>query len=185
MNETIVENWNDRVSDGDFVFHIGDIGTPWGEPEALDWIDRCNGTKVLIMGNHDKDYEMDALEDVFEHVYADSTTIRLKNIEDFPGEYDGASGKCRLRHKPRPPHPNHFNVVGHVHDEWKFLPNHLNVSQDVWHFKPISRGTIKSYYIDNEERRIYHEDKDEYYDPWKEIDRLHGEIKRLKGDGDE
>ena len=52
MEETIVKNWNERVAKDDVVYILGDFC--WGkEDEWLRIIDRLNGSKVLIRGNHD------------------------------------------------------------------------------------------------------------------------------------
>ena len=54
MNEVLVENWNKVVKPGDVVYHLGDVamGYKSGELEAL-W-PRLNGSKRLIVGNHDE-----------------------------------------------------------------------------------------------------------------------------------
>jgi calcineurin-like phosphoesterase family protein len=53
MNETLVDNWNFVVKPGDLVYHLGDVamGYKAGELEKL-W-PRLNGSKRLIVGNHD------------------------------------------------------------------------------------------------------------------------------------
>lgn len=52
MEETIVKNWNDRVTKDDTVYILGDFC--WDtEKEWLRILDRLNGLKVLIRGNHD------------------------------------------------------------------------------------------------------------------------------------
>ena len=57
MDEAMVKAWNDRVRPGDKVYHLGDVVI---NRRALPILDRLNGDKVLIRGNHDifedKDY---------------------------------------------------------------------------------------------------------------------------------
>jgi calcineurin-like phosphoesterase family protein len=57
MDEALVENWNRVVGDKDTVYHLGDVAI---NRKALPIMDRLNGRKVLIKGNHDifklKDY---------------------------------------------------------------------------------------------------------------------------------
>lgn len=50
MDETMVENWNNTVKEGDHIYHLGDITIP---KRGLEFIKRLNGKKRLIMGNHD------------------------------------------------------------------------------------------------------------------------------------
>ena len=49
MNEYMVYKWNSTVSSGDKVYLLGDVSMG----SDLSIIDRLNGTKVLIKGNHD------------------------------------------------------------------------------------------------------------------------------------
>lgn len=52
MEEDMVKKWNDAVSDSDTVYILGDFC--WGnESEWIRILDRLNGHKVLIKGNHD------------------------------------------------------------------------------------------------------------------------------------
>lgn len=57
MDEILVQNWNSVVGEHDKVYHLGDVFIPRRGRFILD---RLNGKKVLIKGNHDifalKDY---------------------------------------------------------------------------------------------------------------------------------
>ena len=50
MDEEMVRRWNDRVRPTDKVYHLGDVVI---NRKALPIMDRLNGDKVLIRGNHD------------------------------------------------------------------------------------------------------------------------------------
>ena len=50
MDEEMVRRWNDRVRPTDKVYHLGDVVI---NRRALPILDRLNGDKVLIRGNHD------------------------------------------------------------------------------------------------------------------------------------
>lgn len=50
MDEAMVKAWNDRVGPKDKVYHCGDVVI---NRRALPILDRLNGDKVLIRGNHD------------------------------------------------------------------------------------------------------------------------------------
>jgi calcineurin-like phosphoesterase family protein len=52
MNDTIIKNWNDLVSPGDKVYILGDVAFTNAEAAAR-LVNRLNGTKILIKGNHD------------------------------------------------------------------------------------------------------------------------------------
>jgi calcineurin-like phosphoesterase family protein len=57
MDEEMVKRWNETVGPKDKVYHLGDVVI---NRKALATLDRLNGDKVLIKGNHDifplKDY---------------------------------------------------------------------------------------------------------------------------------
>lgn len=50
MDEAMVKAWNERVRPNDKVYHLGDVVI---NRKALPILDRLNGDKVLIRGNHD------------------------------------------------------------------------------------------------------------------------------------
>jgi len=50
MDEAMVKAWNERVKPNDKVYHLGDVVI---NRKALPILNRLNGDKVLIRGNHD------------------------------------------------------------------------------------------------------------------------------------
>jgi calcineurin-like phosphoesterase family protein len=54
MNETLIKNWNAKVTPADKTYIIGDLIFGNDPREAENLIRRLNGHKVLIYGNHDK-----------------------------------------------------------------------------------------------------------------------------------
>jgi len=50
MDEYMIQAWNDRVRPTDKVYHLGDVVI---NRKALKTLERLNGDKVLIRGNHD------------------------------------------------------------------------------------------------------------------------------------
>ena len=50
MDEEMVKRWNETVRPNDKVYHLGDVVI---NRKALKILDRLNGDKVLIKGNHD------------------------------------------------------------------------------------------------------------------------------------
>jgi calcineurin-like phosphoesterase family protein len=65
-DETIISNWNSIVSKRDVVIHLGDVG--FGS-QSLSTIDRCNGIKKLILGNHDR-YPIEKYQPFFTKIFS-------------------------------------------------------------------------------------------------------------------
>ena len=51
MDETIINNWNNRVTDNDDVYILGDFSYKSKDP--IYYLKKLNGRKHLIVGNHD------------------------------------------------------------------------------------------------------------------------------------
>ena len=53
MNEAMIRDWNRKVAPDDTVYHLGDVAfMPW--EKAVQLLNRLNGKKILIKGNHDR-----------------------------------------------------------------------------------------------------------------------------------
>lgn len=59
MNSAMVEEWNAKVEPDDLVYILGDVAFMSGS-DAGRMMNRLNGTKILIEGNHDRKTLMDA-----------------------------------------------------------------------------------------------------------------------------
>jgi calcineurin-like phosphoesterase family protein len=53
MNEQIIREWNETVSPKDHTYILGDVAFCNAE-KAAGFVNRLNGSKTLIIGNHDK-----------------------------------------------------------------------------------------------------------------------------------
>ena len=58
MHETILNNWNSRVTNGDTVYILGDVSNRGKNEDLIALVARLKGKKVLIVGNHEdtRDY---------------------------------------------------------------------------------------------------------------------------------
>ena len=57
MNWSILANYNAIVNKDDTVYILGDIAHHMRVSEANQWIAKMNGKKILLTGNHDKQYD--------------------------------------------------------------------------------------------------------------------------------
>lgn len=143
MNNVLIENWNNTVTDFDTVFHLGDVALT-NESGLKEISEKLNGKKILIRGNHDRKSKEFFRKAGFGII--DENPLKL-NTE-----------KLILSHKPLKDSEipkGYVNVHGHIHNHplHKVNPNtnemeypenlysekkHINVSADVIDFRPIS-----------------------------------------------
>lgn len=133
MNEYIIKKWNSVVKNVDTVYHLGDVG--FGSlQEVKGLVQRLNGTKILLRGNHDFKIGVNTWKEIgFSQVY--KKKIILDNL--------------LLTHAPSEEvEENQINIFGHIHDkplDERFdKKNHICVSCDVIDYTPISIKIIQN-----------------------------------------
>ena len=69
MNEAMVKEWNDLIAPEDTVYILGDVAFMSGS-DAARMVNRLNGTKILVRGNHDRKTLMDvSFRNAFKEVH--------------------------------------------------------------------------------------------------------------------
>lgn len=152
MNETIIRNWNNVVSDHDFVYILGDFvfkGSPGYTNELMS---RLKGKKILIAGNHD---DSRTLRAGWHEVYGSSDCAAAKTVK-----IDKEIIICsHYRHIVwnRSCHGS-WHLFGHSHstltesvlvgdpisDELRKIPAlSFDVGVDAWDFTPIDFDMVR------------------------------------------
>ena len=101
LDELMIQNWNEMVKPGDKIYHLGDVFYKSSNPEQI--MNRLNGDKVLIKGNHDRR----------------EAQWYLKYFRDVRGTFH-IEGNYLLSHFPvHPDSKGRFvrNLHGHVHNQ--------------------------------------------------------------------
>ena len=140
MNNTIVENWNNIVTNEDKVFILGDLILNDNE-KGLKLLNKLNGHKFVILGNHDtptraKLYDgpttvlgfADRIDYNEYHFYISHYPTLTSNLDG------GRSLKQRI-----------LNLFGHTHSKEKFYqdnPTMYNVALDAHNNIPVSIDQI-------------------------------------------
>lgn len=165
MDKEMIRRWNERVGPSDKVFHLGDFSMGCPKERIPRILDRLNGYKILIRGNHDRSKGF-MLNSGFDEVH---NNLLIDFIE-MNGEYAQykeagparpvaashlrmymshipltvAPEKDELREKydrallkNTPPYYDYF-LCGHVHEAWRRKKNVINVGVDVWDFRPVT-----------------------------------------------
>ena len=124
----LIRNYNELVSETDICYFIGDFMMDKNEDRLKAYLDRMNGTKILILGNHDKMNPFAYVDAGFRHVHT------ALDVEEFVLAHD-PSASIVVRPKTL--------LCGHVHDLFKQQKNIINVGIDVWDYRPASIDEIK------------------------------------------
>ena len=155
MNRTMVDRWNDVVSDGDEVWIIGDLvlGQLTVNLSAHVW--RLKGRKILVPGNHDACWQGQKKSRRQVTAYFDLGGI--SRIVDDPPPVVLAGQEVQLNHFPyepgipgqpvkfaqwRPKDNGGWLLCGHIHEKWRQDRKQINVGVDAWNFAPVSDDTI-------------------------------------------
>lgn len=126
MNDLIIKNWNEKINDEDTVYIVGDVGN-------IDYLEKLNGKKIIITGNHDN------AEEIVKR-YPDIKVYDKPIIEKW----------MILSHEPvmfLPKEVPYLNIHGHLHQfdyrcgnslNWYDGNRYFNVSCEKIGYTPIS-----------------------------------------------
>lgn len=137
MNDRMIQNWNEKISNEDVVFHCGDFG--FGNFDTIKNIFvRLNGNKNLIKGNHDRLKNREYMDIGFKLYNKDIT---------FPFE----EFKIRLSHYPTETSEDNFllNLRGHSHGNGLNKRNEIDIGVDTNCFYPYNLSELIEKYKKN------------------------------------
>lgn len=139
-DEIMIQRWNEMVGPKDKVYHLGDVAMKSGNIDQV--MQRLNGQKVLIKGNHDKfqlGWYMKYFKDIRGTVHIDGNYL----LSHFPIHPDSKGRFVRGLH-------------GHIHNQLVmktvWYPTGNGVEPDPWYrnccveandFRPIPFEVIK------------------------------------------
>lgn len=112
MDEQLIKNWNSVVGPDDVVIHCGDFALYHDKEKIAEVVQRLNGRKILILGNHDHHTANFYKRCGFIHVVG-QTYVQV--------------GNCVFSHYPPiAPHDDCIYFFGHVHDKPAEVENRSN-----------------------------------------------------------
>jgi len=124
-DEHIVSEWNKIVFKKDVVWILGDLTMEKGNYEILN---RLNGIKKVILGNHDEPQHVPKLLEYVNKVCA----VQYVKHKEF--------GNIIFSHIPIHPQELEYrftiNIHGHVHENTLQDKRYINVSAEVIDYKP-------------------------------------------------
>lgn len=129
MNESLIRNWNKRVSEGDSVYVLGDFC--FRDPDQ--YLRELNGDVILIFGNHD-DTKCRHGKTMFKGVF-DILKIKPRNKTILLSHY-----AMRVWAKS---HINSYHLYGHSHGTLPPFGKSMDVGVDCHDYAPISLDEVE------------------------------------------
>lgn len=130
MDTKMIENWNKKVGVDDDVYHIGDFCF-MDQEKGQSILDRLNGRKHLVLGNHDKvgrrlkgwewikDYHEMTIDGQF--IVLCHYAMRVWN-------------RC---------HKGSIQLFGHSHGNLPGNSQQIDVGVDVWDYQPVTLKDVQ------------------------------------------
>lgn len=132
MDKVLIRNHNEVVTKEDVVYFLGDFSLK--SARYLDYyesiLNKLNGRKVLILGNHDELSPFQYIKVGFESVH---TSLELSGLILIHDPAIASMDKTK-----------EF-LCGHVHGLFTKCGNAFNVGVDVWGYRPITLEQIQNY----------------------------------------
>ena len=129
MNETLVQNWNRVVKQGDIVYHLGDVTMRHDWAFNSLWA-RLKGRKRLIVGNHD-DVKYLSSGSFFDKVML----WRIWNDKNIVFSHVPLHQSVLGERKKRGPM---INIHGHTHQNGSPSGSYKSVCVELTNYTPIN-----------------------------------------------
>lgn len=141
MRETMIDKWNNKVSDEDTVYILGDFCFKMSKEDAIKVLKQLKGKKILLRGNHDKYVGQKDFDSCFESIHDYLQITRDKQqiilchypIIDFAGMFYGSK-----------------MIYGHIHNKYIPHKNMYCVSVECVNYEPVTLEEIEEIYKDKE-----------------------------------
>ena len=146
MHSVLINKHNNVVDQKDHVWVLGDVTlkSPEHAGRVKKEVDKFNGVKHLVLGNHDRwrahTYLHAGFTTVHSAMWLEINGIMIYMVHD-PAEH------AVIQHDT-----NAYMLCGHIHQLFSdLLPEKriINVGVDVWNYTPVSANTIMGI-IDND-----------------------------------
>ncbi len=165
MHQSLVSNFNKQVPENGLTYFLGDVFTHSAEI-TKDVISQLNGTKILIVGNHDKGYEacynvgfdavMNSATIFIQHQRVTLSHCPLRGVfrEDTTGMGGFVAGENwhgEERNKRFSlPDEGQFHLHGHIHSpnggkSEKILGRQFDVGVPANNYRPVHISNIESW----------------------------------------
>lgn len=136
MEESIIRQWNNYVPEDSDVFILGDVAFSLSKTKIAEILNKCNGRKHLILGNHDRLKSLPL--DCFVHISTQDQIV-IKSVDE---EGNNTFTTCVLSHYPLMRWAGCsrgvFSLHGHEHGNIpnkEYMLNQMDVGWDTTYAK--------------------------------------------------
>jgi calcineurin-like phosphoesterase family protein len=164
MHRVLINNYNSSVKENDIGYFLGDIG--FNREMTRDVVSKLNGTKIMIVGNHDFGYN--ALYDLGFDLVMHQATIFLgknritmshcplmgvyrENTLEMKGAIEGSNWHGEHKNQRfSVKDDGQFHLHGHIHSpnggkSVKILERQFDVGVPANNYRPVSLSQIESW----------------------------------------
>ncbi len=135
MNDIIIANYNNVVGDNDIVYNLGDIAFKTSYGYLKDFLSKLNGSKVIIVGNHDNVQHIKRLKlDGLILNYHDTLGITVDKHYIWLSHYAHRTWNRSFH--------GSWHLFGHSHSKLEPYGKSFDVGVDAWEFKPVSFNEV-------------------------------------------
>ena len=158
MEQELIWNYNQMISDDDWVCWVGDCFLQLSFTESQHILDALNGHKILVKGNHDRLSNLAYLKmgfslvaDQLETIVADRKCI-VAHYPYMPTDKTVARLKAEgisvdTRYPERRPvyQKGQCLIHGHTHSAEKFIEerNMVHIGVDAWNYSPAPMNEVE------------------------------------------
>lgn len=131
MNREMITRHNDLVRPSDTVYMVGDIAFgPIAKVREI--IEKLNGHKILVRGNHDH--------------YSHAAALRcgfVQSVQTLDIDFDGKRFFLRHKRALNPVSSFYVHIHGHSHTGPRIAQKCVNVCVDLWDYRPVSIDQVR------------------------------------------
>lgn len=144
MNEYLIQQYNKYVKPNQTCLWGGDCFFQKSTKPPKQIMDRLNGKKLLILGNHDDKPEK-MVEYGFDYVFS-TVTLEILKTKVLIAHYPYANDDTRFdtRYLDRRPQREKGQILihGHTHSKLKKGKQSIHIGVDAWDYTPASMDEI-------------------------------------------
>ena len=133
-DQVLMDNWNNKINKSDLIYILGDV--VWNNEFSI--LDKFNGQKIIIKGNHDKTKHLEIAKAkgyICNWHYQKGLTIDNKFL--YMQHFSCRSWERSFH--------GSYHIYGHSHGTLEDYKLSTDIGVDCWNFTPVNWEELKAY----------------------------------------